>query len=136
MTSGHQFFGVADAALVAELLARVEALLLQRPSDGRETILDVGPLRLDLLTRKVTRGERTIRLLPREFRLLEYMMQRKDQLVTRAMLFTEVWNYKFVPRSNLVDVHIGRLRRKIDQSGEPPMILSVRGRGFMLRQPV
>ena len=136
MTSGHQFAGVADTALVAELLARVEALLLPRPSDSRETILDVGPLRLDLLTRKVTRGERTIRLLPREFCLLEYMMRRKDHLVTRAMLFTEVWNYKFVPRSNLVDVHIGRLRRKIDQSGEPPMILSVRGRGFMLRQPV
>lgn len=126
---------VADVALVTELLARLEALL-QRPSDDRETILDVGPLRLDLLTRKVTRGERTIRLLPREFRVLEYMMRRKDQLVTRAMLFTAVWNYKFVPQSNLVDVHMGRLRRKIDQPDEPPMILTVRRQGFVLRQPV
>jgi two-component system, OmpR family, response regulator len=125
---------VGNIALVAELLARVEALL-RRPADSRETVLIVGPLRLDLLTRTVTRGERTIRLLPREFTLLEFMMRHKDQLVTRAALFTEVWNYKFVPQSNLVDVHIGRLRRKIDRRDEPPMVLSVRGQGFVLRAP-
>src|SRR5262244_3493954 len=72
---------------------------------------------------------RNIDLLPREFRLLEYMMRRKDQLLTRAMLFEEVWNYKFVPHSNLVDVHMGRLRRKIDATGEQQMIQNVRGEG-------
>ncbi len=119
---------------VAELVARVEALL-RRPASTRETLLRVGPLQLDLLARTARRGERTIDLLPREFRLLEYMMRRDGQLLTRAMLFEEVWNYKFVPQSNLVDVHMGRLRRKVDQSGEPAMIHSIRGEGFMLREP-
>jgi two-component system, OmpR family, response regulator len=124
----------ADVAAVAELLSRVEALL-QRPADVRETVLSVGFLQLDLVTRTVSRNGRTIDLLPREFCLLAYMMRHQDQLVTRAMLFTEVWNYKFVPESNLVDVHIGRLRRKIDQPYEAPMIYSVRGQGFVLHAP-
>jgi two-component system OmpR family response regulator len=98
-------------------------------------LLRVGPLELDLLARTAKRGERAIDLLPREFRLLEYMMRRKDQLLTRAMLFEEVWNYKFVPRSNLVDVHMGRLRRKVDELEEQPMIHNVRGEGFVLRAP-
>jgi two-component system OmpR family response regulator len=119
---------------VVELIARVEALL-RRPADNPDTVLRVGPLELDLLARTAKRGERTIDLLPREFRLLEYMMRRKDQLLTRAMLFEEVWNYKFVPHSNLVDVHMGRLRRKVDPPGQPPMILNVRGAGFVLRAP-
>ncbi|MGY4285110.1 two-component system OmpR family response regulator [Bradyrhizobium sp. LM2.7] len=119
---------------VAELIARIEALL-RRPGDARETVLRVGPLELDLLERIVRRNGRHIDLLPREFRLLEYMMRRKDQLLTRGMLFEEVWNYKFVPDSNLVDVHMGRLRRKIDASGELPMIHNVRGEGFILRAP-
>src|SRR3984893_17344364 len=96
-----------------ELVARIEALL-RRPVESPDTVLRVGPLELDLITRTAKRGERVIDLLPREFRLLEYMMRRKDQLLTRAMLFEEVWNYKFVPQSNLVDVHMGRLRRKVD----------------------
>jgi two-component system OmpR family response regulator len=124
----------ADVAAVAELLSKVEALL-QRPADVRETVLSVGSLQLDLMTRTVSRNGRTIDLLPREFRLLAYMMRHEGQLVTRAMLFREVWNYKFVPESNLVDVHIGRLRRKIDQSDEAPMIYSVRGHGFVLHAP-
>ena len=74
-----------------------------------------------------------IDLLPREFRLLEYMMQRSDQLLTRAMLLEEVWNYKFVPATNLVDVHMGRLRHKVDGPDEVPMIHNVRGAGFILR---
>jgi two-component system OmpR family response regulator len=119
---------------VVELIARVEALL-RRPADNPDTVLRVGPLELDLLARTAKRGERTIDLLPREFRLLEYMMRRKDQLLTRAMLFEEVWNYKFVPQSNLVDVHMGRLRRKVDHAEEPPVIHSIRGEGFMLRAP-
>jgi two-component system OmpR family response regulator len=117
-----------------ELIARLEALL-RRPADNRETTLRVGPLEVDLLARAAKRDGRSIDLLPREFRLLEYMMRRKDQLLTRAMLFEEVWNFKFVPQTNLVDVHMGRLRRKVDNPSEPPMIHSVRGVGFILRAP-
>jgi two-component system OmpR family response regulator len=119
---------------LVELIARVEALL-RRPNDTRDTTLRVGPLELDLIERTARRGEREIELLPREFRLLEYMMQRKDQVLTRAMLLEEVWKYKFVPQTNLVDVHMGRLRRKIDDPQEPPMIHNVRGVGFVLRAP-
>ena len=119
---------------IQELIARIEALL-RRPSENRDTVLRVGPLELDLLSRTAKRGDRTIDLLPREFRLLEYMMRRKDQLLTRAMLFEEVWNYKFEPQSNLVDVHMGRLRRKVDATNEQPMIHSVRREGFILRAP-
>lgn len=115
-----------------ELVARVEALL-RRPVEDRDTVLRVGPLELDLMERVARRGERDIELLPREFRLLEYMMRRKDQVLTRAMLFEEVWNYKFVPQTNLVDVHMGRLRRKVDLPNEIPMIQNVRGVGFVLR---
>lgn len=125
----------AQLVVVRELLGRLEALL-QRPDEIRETTLSVGPLRLDLLTRAVARGQRSINLLPRELRLLEYMMRHHGQLVTRAMLFRDVWNYNFVPQSNLVDVHMGRLRRKIDKSAESPMIFSFRGQGFMLRTPI
>ena len=117
---------------VVELVARIEALL-RRPAESRETTLRVGPLELDLIERTAKRGDRVIDLLPREFRLLEYMMQRSDQLLTRAMLLEEVWNYKFVPATNLVDVHMGRLRHKVDGPDEAPMIHNVRGAGFILR---
>ncbi len=118
----------------AELIARIEALL-RRPVESRDTVLRVGPLELDLIERTAKRGDRKIDLLPREFRLLEYMMRRKDQTLTRAMLLEEVWNYKFVPQTNLVDVHMGRLRRKVDGPDEPTMIHNVRGMGFILRAP-
>jgi two-component system OmpR family response regulator len=117
-----------------ELIARIEALL-RRPTDSRDTVLRVGTLELDLMERTAKRGDRTIDLLPREFRLLEYMMRRKDQVLTRAMLLEEVWRYKFVPQTNLVDVHMGRLRHKVDEPKEPPMIHNVRGVGFILRAP-
>jgi two-component system OmpR family response regulator len=117
---------------LVELVARIEALL-RRPPESRETVLRVGPLELDLIERSAKRGDRAIDLLPREFRLLEYMMQRSGQLLTRAMLLEEVWNYKFVPATNLVDVHMGRLRHKVDGPGETPMIHNVRGAGFILR---
>jgi two-component system OmpR family response regulator len=117
-----------------ELIARIEALL-RRPADNRDTVLRVGPLELDLMERIAKRGDRTINLLPREFRLLEYMMRRKEQVLTRAMLLEEVWNYKFVPQTNLVDVHMGRLRHKVDEPNELPMIQVVRGVGFILRAP-
>ncbi|MGA7808816.1 response regulator transcription factor [Bradyrhizobium sp.] len=119
---------------IVELVARIEALL-RRPAESRETMLRVGPLELDLISRTARRGDRAIDLLPREFRLLEYMMQRSDQLLTRAMLLEEVWNYKFVPATNLVDVHMGRLRHKVDGPNEAPMIHNVRGSGFILREP-
>ena len=118
---------------LVELVARIEALL-RRPSDSRQTVLQVGPLELDLIERTARRGERELDLLPREFRLLEYMMRRNDQLLTRAMLLEEVWNYKFVPATtNLIDVHMGRLRHKVDGPGEVPLIHNVRGSGFVLR---
>src|SRR6202795_3477328 len=117
---------------LVELIARVEALL-RRPANTRETTLRVGPLELDLIERTARRGDRPIDLLPREFRLLQYMMQRSDQLLTRAMLLEEVWNYKFIPATNLVDVHMGRLRHKVEGPGETPMIHKDRGSGFILR---
>lgn len=119
---------------LAELAARLEALL-RRPADPRETVLRIGPLEIDLLDRSACRGRRKLELLPREFQLLEYMMRREGQVLTRAMLLENVWNYRFVPQTNLVDVHIGRLRRKVDAPDESPMILSVRGAGFVLRAP-
>jgi DNA-binding winged helix-turn-helix (wHTH) protein len=106
--------------------------LVQPPALSNETVLRVGPLELDLLDRTAKRGDRPIDLRPREFRLLKYMMERSDKLLTRANLLKEVWNYKFVPETNLVDVHMGRLRRKVDDSNEAPMISNVRGVGFVL----
>jgi two-component system OmpR family response regulator len=119
---------------LSELSARVEALL-RRPTEVRATQLRVGPLELDLIERKARRGGRPIDLLPREFKLLEYLMHRPAQVVTRDMLLEEVWNYRFPPQTNLVDVHIGKLRKKIDSPGESPLIYSVRGIGFVLREP-
>jgi DNA-binding winged helix-turn-helix (wHTH) protein len=106
--------------------------LVRLPAPPNETVLRVGPLELDLLDRTAKRGDRQIDLRPREFRLLKYMMQRNDELLTRATLLKEVWNYKFVPETNLVDVHMGRLRRKVDGPNEPPVIRNVRGVGFVL----
>jgi DNA-binding response OmpR family regulator len=106
--------------------------LVQLPALPNETVLRVGALELDLLDRTAKRGDRQIDLRPREFRLLKYMMQRSDELLTRATLLKEVWNYKFVPESNLVDVHMGRLRRKVDGPNEAPVIRNVRGVGFVL----
>ena len=102
------------------------------PTPSNDTVLRVGPLELDLLDRTARRGDRRIKLRPREFQLLKYMMQRADRLLTRAALLKEVWNYKFVPQTNLVDVHMGRLRRKIDEPDEPALIRNVRGAGFVL----
>jgi two-component system, OmpR family, response regulator len=117
-----------------ELAARVEALL-RRPLETRATVLRVGPLELDLIERAARRGERTIELSKSEFKLLEYFMRRPDRVVTRDMLLEDVWHYRFVPQTNLVDVHIGRLRRKIDGPNEEPLLLSVRGLGFFFRDP-
>jgi DNA-binding response OmpR family regulator len=121
----------APPPAMAELISRM-ASLTGPPAGPAETILRVGPLEVDLIERTVRRGERQIDLRPREFELLKYMMQRSGQLVTRTKLFEDVWHYRFVPRSNLVDVHMGRLRRKLDSANDAPMIRNVRGAGFIL----
>jgi DNA-binding response OmpR family regulator len=116
---------IVELGSSGEPLARLLALV-------NETVLRVGPLELDLIDRAAKRGDRHIDLRPREFQLLKYMMQRSDKLLTRGALLKEVWHYNFVPKTNLVDVHMGRLRRKIDGANEAPMIRSVRGAGFLL----
>jgi two-component system OmpR family response regulator len=116
---------------MGELAARVEALL-RRSSEARATILRVGPLEMDLIERTASRGPRVLDLLPTEFKLLEYLMRHAGQTVTRTMLLEDVWRYRFLPQTNLVDVHIGKLRRKIDGPGEPPLIRSIRRSGFVL----
>ena len=118
-------------------LAIVEAIssrdrLITQPAPLKKRLLRVGPLEIDLIDRTARRSERQIDLRPREFRLLQYMMQRSDQLLTRETLLKEVWQYKFVPETNLVDVHMGQLRRKVDGSNDAPMIRTVRGAGFVL----
>jgi two-component system, OmpR family, response regulator len=116
---------------MGELAARLEALL-RRLDDIRTTKLRVGDLEMDLIEHSVRRGETEIDLLPREFKLLEFFLRRPGQLITRAMLLEGVWHYRFTPETNVVDVHIGNLRRKIDQAGAPSLIANIRGAGFML----
>jgi len=114
-----------------ELSARVEALL-RRGAATRATRLKVGPLELDLVEREARRDGERVELLPREFKLLEYFMRRPGQIVTRAMLLEDVWNYKFLPQTNVVDVHIGNLRRKLDAGDGRRFIVNVRAAGFKL----
>jgi DNA-binding response OmpR family regulator len=116
---------------IFELLSSGESLVRPRALPN-ETVLRVGPLALDLIDRTAKRGNRQIDLRPREFQLLRYMMQKSEKLLTRATLFREVWHYEFVPETNLVDVHMGRLRRKVDGSNEASMIRNIRGAGFVL----
>jgi two-component system OmpR family response regulator len=115
-----------------ELLARLDALTRRSQGATTETSLSVGDLRMDLLSRKVSRGERTITLQNREFQLLEYLMRHVDQVVTRTMLLESVWDYHFDPQTNVVDVHISNLRQKIEQDGEPPLLRTVRNAGYMI----
>jgi two-component system, OmpR family, response regulator len=115
-----------------ELLARLDALARRAQGSNTETTLDVGDLRVDLLTRKAMRGERVITLQPREFKLLEYLMRHADQVVTRTMLLENVWDYHFDPQTNVVDVHISKLRQKIDFDSERPLLRTVRNAGYML----
>jgi two-component system, OmpR family, response regulator len=114
-----------------ELAARVEALR-RRLDDVQTTRLRVGSLEVDLVERSARRSGRSIDLLPREFKLLEYFVRRPNQVVTRAMLLEDVWHYHFLPQTNVVDVHISNLRRKVDAHGEAPLITNIRGVGFML----
>ena len=114
-----------------ELLARVQALA-RRSRALRATAVKVGPLELDLIEREARRDGELIDLLPREFKLLEYFMRRPGQLVTRAMLLEDVWGYKFIPQTNVVDVHIGNLRRKLESPDGRRLIVNVRAAGFRL----
>jgi two-component system OmpR family response regulator len=115
-----------------ELLARLDALIRRSQGSTTETTLAVGDLRMDLLSRKVTRGERVITLQNREFKLLEYLMRHVDQVVTRTMLLESVWDYHFDPQTNVVDVHISNLRQKIELAAEPPLLRTVRHAGYMM----
>ena len=121
-----------------ELVARVDALIRRTrttPAADRATQLAVGNLHVDLLTRVVRRGTRQIELVPREYDLLVYLMKHAGQIVTRTMLFEAVWNYRYEERTNVIEVHIGRLRRKIDGPDEPPMIQTMRGAGYAIHAP-
>jgi two-component system OmpR family response regulator len=117
----------------AELLARVEVLARRRGGRGEETVYRVGDLELDRLSHRVTRGDQEIILQPREFRLLEYLMKHAGQVVTRTMLLENVWDYHFDPQTNVIDVHISRLRSKIDKGFRISLLHTVRGAGYMIR---
>lgn len=121
-----------------ELLARIEALARRRvsaPAEARETTLRYRDLTMDLLSRKVERAGRPIELQPREFKLLEVLLRHAEQVMTRTMLLEKVWDYRFDPQTNVIDVHISRLRQKIDRDFDPPLIHTVRGAGYTLRAP-
>lgn len=117
----------------SELLARLEALLRRRaPGRTEITHLTCGDLEMDLLSRRVLRGGKIVDLLPREFKLLEHLMRNVDRVVTRTMLLEQVWDYRFDPHTSLIDTHISRLRKKIDEGFEPPLLHTVRGAGYRL----
>jgi two-component system OmpR family response regulator len=117
----------------SELLARVEVLARRRAPNSAETTYRVGDLELDRLSHRVTRGGEEIVLQPREFRLLEYLMRHAGQVVTRTMLLENVWDYHFDPQTNVIDVHVSRLRSKIDKGFTKPLLQTVRGAGYMIR---
>ena len=117
----------------SELIARVEALARRTRAAGPETRLQVGDLEMDLLSRTTRRRGQKIDLQPREFRLLEYLMRHAGQVVTRTMLLEGVWDYHFDPQTNVIDVHVSRLRQKIDKPFDTPLLHTVRSAGYMLR---
>ncbi|HEY7800564.1 MAG TPA: response regulator transcription factor [Hyphomonadaceae bacterium] len=118
----------------SELMARIEAIVRRRdPRAAEQTELKTEDLKLDLVGRKAYRGKREIELHPREFAILEYMMRNAGRPVTRTMLLSHVWGYQFEPQANVVDVHISRLRKKIDGPGDKPLIETLRGEGYRIR---
>lgn len=120
----------------SELRARVGALLRRRDGAAAETVkLKVADLEMDLLARRVSRAGRDIALQPREFKLLETLMRNAGRVVTRTMLLERVWDYRFDPQTNVIDVHVSRLRRKIDQGFAHPLIETARGAGYVIRGP-
>jgi two-component system OmpR family response regulator len=119
----------------SELLARIEALMRRGATAPTTTRLRVADLDLDLLTRTVRRGGKVLDLLPREFQLLECLMRHAGNVVTRTMLLESVWDYHFDPQTNVIDVHISRLRQKIDRNFDHPLLYTIRGAGYCLRPP-
>lgn len=116
-----------------ELFVRIEVLMRRRPRHAKvETVLRTGTLELDLVRRKVTHRARELELLPTEFRVLEFMMRHAGRVLTRTMIFEAVWGCRFDPGTNLIDVHVGRLRKKVNLPDEPPMIRTIRGSGYLL----
>ena len=132
LTSGANDYLVKPFAF-SELLARLK-LLIAKPSGGTqvETTLACEDLEMNLLSRRVTRAGKRIDLQPREFRLLEYLLRHKGQVVTRTMLLEGVWDYHFDPGTNVIDVHVSRLRKKLDDNGHRPLLHTVRGAGYRL----
>jgi two-component system OmpR family response regulator len=118
-----------------EMAARVEVLLRRRRAEAPQTRIAVADLELDLIARKARRGDTVLELLPIEFRLLEFLMRNSGQVLTRTMIFENVWGYHFDPGTNVIDVHIARLRRKVDAGEHPPLIRTVRGCGYMIQAP-
>jgi len=119
----------------SELLARLEALVRRRSPAEVETRLSVADLEMDLLSREVTRAGTRLELQPREFAMLEYLMRHAGQVVTRTMLLENVWDYHFDPQTNVIGVHVSRLRAKIDKGFDAPLLHTVRGAGYCLREP-
>ena len=128
---GYMFWRTNN--LLTDNQARVEALARRSQPGESDTRFTVGDLILDRLSHKVTRGDEAITLQPREFRLLEYLMKNAGQVVTRTMLLENVWDYHFDPQTNVIDVHISRLRSKIDKNYEVPLLHTVRGAGYVIR---
>jgi len=118
-----------------EMAARVEVLLRRNSVPMTQTRLTVADLELDLISHEARRGEQSLNLLPTEYKLLEFLMRHSGQVITRMMIFEEVWGYHFDPGTNLIDVHIGRLRKKIDAPGQTPLIRTVRGSGYAIAEP-
>jgi two-component system OmpR family response regulator len=119
----------------AEMLARVDALARRSTAAMKDTVLRVGDLKIDLVSRAVTRKGRAVDLLPREFQVLEYLVRNQGQVVPRAMLLQHVWDLHFDPTTNIIDVYVGRVRRKVDDQQDYPLIHTVRGVGFCVRAP-
>ncbi len=119
----------------SELMARVEALVRRFSSREERTSLEIAGLKMDLLSRQVSRDDQNIDLKPRDFLLLEYLMRHAGQIITRTMLLEAVWDYHFDPQTNVIDVHISRLRQKIDRAFDQPLIHTIRGAGYVLRAP-
>ena len=119
----------------SELLARIEVLSRRQTVTQTQDKLRLADLEMDLLKHKVSRGGKNINLQPREFRLLEYLLRHSGQVVSRTMLLEQVWDYNFDPQTNVIDVHISRLRNKIDKDFDPPLLHTIRGAGYSLREP-
>jgi DNA-binding response OmpR family regulator len=118
-----------------ELTARLDSLVRRSQTASQEQAYRVGALNVDLVSRSVVYAGKEVELLPREYRILEYMIRREGQVISRTMLFEAVWNYRVGERTNVIDVHISRLRRKLDPTGSAPIIHTVRGSGYVLRAP-